>query len=167
MNLQLCEEPFKDEIRSALFQMHLTKVPGIDGFHALFFQKFCDVVGDDVNVLVKIWWRKKNIDLHHINKTCISLIPKCSDSKTMVDYRPISCCNAVYKILSKVMANMLKGFLGNIISINQSAFILKRLIIDNALLTSEAFHEMKRRGGKGKDTFAIKHDMSKAYDRVE
>lgn len=65
------------------------------------------------------------------------------------------------------MANKLKPFLDSIISINQSAFVPKRLITDNALVAFEIFHAMKRRG-EGKDgTIALKLDMSKAYDRVE
>ena len=50
---------------------------------------------------------------------------------------------------------------------NQSAFVPKRLITDNALLAFEAFHAMKRWGNGGNATFALKLDMSKAYDRVE
>ncbi|CAO2814312.1 unnamed protein product [Amaranthus hypochondriacus] len=65
------------------------------------------------------------------------------------------------------MANKLKGFLGDIISVNQSTFIPKRLITNNALLAFEAFHAMKRWDSGGKDAFALKLDMSKTYDRVE
>ncbi|XP_021760199.1 uncharacterized protein LOC110725026 [Chenopodium quinoa] len=65
------------------------------------------------------------------------------------------------------MSSKLKPFLENIISIDQSAFVPKRLITDNALVTFEIFHAMKRRG-EGKDgTIALKLDMRKAYDRVE
>ena len=53
MNIVLDEEPTSKEVREALFQMHPTKAPGIDGFHALFFQKFWDVIGDDVVLLIK------------------------------------------------------------------------------------------------------------------
>lgn len=64
MNSVLDEEPSHDEI---LFQMHPTKAPSIDGFHALFFQKFWHIIGDDIVGLVKNWWRG-NIDLSVINK---------------------------------------------------------------------------------------------------
>jgi hypothetical protein len=57
MNESLDVEPTAEEIRSATFQMHPTKAPGIDGFHALFYQKFWDIVGDDVVCLVKSWWQ--------------------------------------------------------------------------------------------------------------
>lgn len=116
MNQLLNMEPTLEEIRFALFQMHPTKAPGIDGFHALFFQKFWDIKCDDVVGLVKTWWRG-NLDLKSINKTCISLIRKCNEPKNMTKFRPISCCNVIYKIISKVMANKLKCFLGEIISV--------------------------------------------------
>ncbi|CAO2827157.1 unnamed protein product [Amaranthus hypochondriacus] len=89
------------------------------------------------------------------------------DPKNTSDYRLISCCNVIYKIISKVMANKLKPFLHELISINQSAFIPGRLITDNAVLAFEAFHAMKRRANGRSNTFALKLDMSKAYDRID
>ncbi|XP_021770438.1 uncharacterized protein LOC110734577 [Chenopodium quinoa] len=65
------------------------------------------------------------------------------------------------------LANKLKVVLNKVISVNQSAFIPRRLISDNALVAFEIFHAMKR-GGEGKDgSFALKLDMIKSYDRVE
>lgn len=62
MNAVLDVEPTHDEIRATLFQMHPCKAPGIDGFHALFIQKFWDIIGLEIGYLVKNWWRG-NIDL--------------------------------------------------------------------------------------------------------
>ena len=166
MNERLVLPPSGEEVREALFSMHPNKAPGIDGLHALFFQKFWHIVGPDVILFVQDWWNG-GVDLSALNKMCIVLIPKCDSPKSMKDFRPISLCTVVYKILSKTLANRLKVVLPSIISPNQSAFVPRRLITDNALVAFEIFHAMKRRDVRGDGVCALKLDMSKAYDRVE
>lgn len=102
-----------------------------------------------------------------MNDAYISLIPKKQNPSTMGDLRPITLCNVTYKILSKMIANRLKGILEGVISANQSAFIPGRLIIDNVLVVSEVIHflNQKRDGRDGWCTF--KFDMAKAYDKME
>ncbi|XP_057248279.1 uncharacterized protein LOC125493714 [Beta vulgaris subsp. vulgaris] len=165
-NEALVAEPREEEIRDALFQMHPNKAPGVDGMHALFYQKFWHIVGDDIVQFIREWWLGR-VQIDSMNQTCIVLIPKCSNPQQMGDFRPISLCTVLYKIISKMMANRLKIFLSDLISLHQSAFVPGRLITDNAMVAFEIFHRMKRGGDGRNGVMAFKLDMSKAYDRVE
>jgi len=57
--------------------------------------------------------------------------------------------------------------LQDIISENQSAFVPKRAINDNVLITHEVLHYLKVSNAKQRCSMAVKTDMSKAYDRLE
>jgi len=102
-----------------------------------------------------------------INSTNICLIPKVPSPSKVTDYSSISLCNVLYKLISKVLVNRLKVVLPHIISLEQSAFIPRRLITNNIMVAFETLHTMDTRL-KGKECFmALKLDMSKAYDRLE
>lgn len=81
--------------------------------------------------------------------------------------RPISLCNVIYKIISKMLVNRLKEVLPNIISPAQSASIPERLISDNILAVYETIHSMQTKMWSKVRFMGIKLDMSKAYDWVE
>ena len=123
----------KEEMVTALKQMHPTKAPSPDGMSAIFFQKYRDVVGDDITCMV-LNVLNSDMSIADINRTNITLIPKINCPSKMSDFMPKSLCNVVYKLVSKVIANRLKNIIPQIISENQSAFLSERLITDNVLV---------------------------------
>ena len=166
MNDMLCKNFTREEVEFTLDQMGPLKAPGDDGMPALFYQKFWDIVGNDVvNCCLGVLNNGESVrDLNH---TLIALIPKVKNLTLTTEFRPISLCNVVYKLISKTLANRLKRVLPSLISEYQSAFVPDRLITDNILVAYESIHAIKRRGKRGKKKMAIKLDMAKAYDRVE
>lgn len=101
-----------------------------------------------------------------LNRTSITLIPKIPGPETLSNYRPISLCNTVYKIVSKILVARLRPLLGKLISHYQSAFVPGRRGTDNAIIVQELIHTISKK--KGKTWFmAIKIDMEKVYDKLE
>ncbi|XP_062021093.1 uncharacterized protein LOC133737577 [Rosa rugosa] len=166
LNVELTKPISLDEVHRALRQMHPSKAPGPDGFSPSFYQHFWAVVGPDVLEAVRgfIGCEQRT---RLINHTHVTLIPKVKDLELVTQLRPISLCNVIYKVGSKVLANRLKPLLDNIISPFQSAFVPGRLISDNSLVAFEISHFLKRRRRGNVGYGALKLDMSKAYDRVE
>lgn len=162
-----CEKEFTDEeVFEAIHQMHPLKAPGPDGLPALFFQKYWHIVGRDVQKFA-LQVLNNNLEPNNLNKTFIVLIPKGKNPTSPKDYRPISLCNVVMKIITKVIANRVKQTLPEVIDMEQSAFVQGRLITDNALIAMECFHWLKKKRKGKKGVMALKLDMSKAYDRLE
>ena len=104
--------------------------------------------------------------LRELNHTFIVLIPKNSNAATVQQYRPISLCNVLYKIISKLLANRLKRVLYKIVSPWQTEFVPERIIQENTFIAQEIMYEMRKKKGKS-PWMGLKIDMEKAYDRLE
>lgn len=100
----------KGGIQEALKYMHPEKSQGLDGFNPTFYQKNWHICGDDIFEVVT-FWLDRGFFPPSINDTNVCLIPKCSKPNNMKDHRPISLCNVVYKLVSKVLANRMKKLL--------------------------------------------------------
>ena len=156
----------ESEVRAVLFLMHLEKSPGPDGMTALFFQKAWDTIKTDLLFLVNYFFQTGVFD-KRLNTTNICLIPKSERPTRMMKLRPISLCNVGYKIISRILCQILKTVLPNLISETQSAFVEVSLISDNILIAQEMFHGLRSNLPCKEKYMTIKTYMSKAYDRVE
>ena len=146
--------------------MYPTKSPGPDGFPAHFFQRNWGVCGDDVTEMaLRVLNGMDSPEV--INKTFIVLIPKVQNPTSLVQFHPISLCNVIFKIISKVHSNRLKKILPELISQEQSTVVPGRLITNNVIAAYECLHFMKKSRSKNNSHCALKLHMMKAYDRVE
>lgn len=155
-----------EDIKDVVFSLGATKAPGPNGFNGMFYQRNWDVIKDDICLAICGFFEDGRLPLD-INETLVTLVPKVHMPESINQLRPISCCNFVYKVISKLVVLRLESFLGKIIIENQSAFVGGRLIQDNLVVAQEVFHALKRKNSGGKENLAIKLDMNKAYDRLE
>lgn len=153
-----------EEIRKVLFAMPNSKSPGPDGFPCEFFKTTWPIISQDFIVAVQSVFRYGFLP-KGVNSTILALIPKKLDSMEMRDYRPIACCNVLYKVVSKILANRLKELLPRIISEVQSAFVRGRLLMENVLLASELVKNYHK--DEVSPRCLMKIDISKAFDSVQ
>lgn len=144
--------------------MEDNKAPGNDGFNAFFFKQVWSIIKDDVcgdmtMIFDRPCMRKP------LNCTIITLIPKVENPTRANQFRPIACCNTLYKLVSKILMLRLKNVIGHIVDPAQAGFIPGRRLIENVLLATE----LVKGYGRGHMTprCMIKIDLKKAFNSIE
>lgn len=153
------------EIHDAVFSIGDFKAPGIDGLNGLFFHSQWEVVKDSVISFVKeVFDNPARIE--SVNQTMIVMVPKVDNPVIVKQFRPISLCNVIYKVVSKILANRLKWVMSDLIAPNQSSFVKGRHGNDNVIVAQEIIQIMRKNKSK-KGIVAVKVDLEKAYDRID
>ncbi|KAL0656696.1 hypothetical protein Bca4012_077280 [Brassica carinata] len=150
-------------IKSTLFKFPLNRTPGPDGLTAEIFRAKCSFVGEEVCSTILDFFNYKFIP-SGLNSTSFILIPKRPGAENIQDFRPISCLNTLYKVISRILDDRLKNVLPDLVLSNQTGFIKNRLLLENVLLASEVvngYHKQNR-----SPRIKLKIDISKAFDYV-
>ena len=96
----------------------------------------------------------------------LALIPKVAHLEVITQFRPISLCNTLYKLLSRIIVNRLKPYMVEVINPCQAGFMPRRRTSDNIIIVQEVIRTLiSRKGQTG--YVAIKLDLKKAYDWLE
>ncbi|XP_071739330.1 uncharacterized protein [Rutidosis leptorrhynchoides] len=134
--LEMVRAVTDEEIKTAIFDIDSNKAACPDGYSAHFFKKAWSIVGQDICLANREFFDTGKL-LKQINTTLVALIPKIDNLHKVSEFRPIACCNVLYKCISKILTNRIKSGLDKIVSCNQSAFIPGRSIHDNILVAQE------------------------------
>ncbi|XP_056697428.1 uncharacterized protein [Spinacia oleracea] len=153
-----------DEVKEALFSIPGRKAPGPDGFGTYFYKDTWNIVGDEVTAAVLDILQHGKL-LKELNHTVITLIPKTKCPKNVSEFRPISCCNTLYKCVTKVLCGRLRQVLPDLILENQGGFVHGRYIVHNIMVVQDLLKHYGRKGAK--PGCMMKIDLQKAYDTVD
>ncbi|GAB2279563.1 hypothetical protein Dimus_039359 [Dionaea muscipula] len=151
------------DIRHALGAIQEEKTPGMDGYTSLFFKRPWGIIGEDVTEAILGFFYNGCL-LKEINTTILHLIPKHDHALRPSEFRPITCCSTLYKIIAKMLFNRLAEVLPTLVDVSQSAFVCGRSIIDNVLLCQELMIGYDRKFISPRCMAKI--DLCKAYDSV-
>eukprot|EP00253_Pinus_taeda_P023152 PITA_23152 len=114
-NAELCRPATEEEITKVVWSMDVDKAPGPDGFSVHFYKAYWHIIKVDLFKMISRFMNKAKVG-GGTNSTYLALIPKEINPETFARFRPISLCNASYKILAKLIANRIKPLLKKLIS---------------------------------------------------
>lgn len=156
--------PTESEIKSAAFALGPTKAPGPDGITASLIQQNWTAFGPVVNREVLNFFQT-GVLAESTGNTHLVLIPKVKAPTMVSEFRPISICNFMYKVISKIIAKRMQPWMNGIIAHNQTAFVPGREISENIILLREILHTFKQPNRVEKQ-FVLKVDLAKAFDML-
>ncbi|XP_021861241.1 uncharacterized protein [Spinacia oleracea] len=133
-------------------------------FGSHFYKDSWHIVGDEVVAAVLDMLQHGKI-LNELNHTVITSIPKTKFPKDVSEFRLISCCNTLYKCITKVLRGRLRQVLPDLILENQGGFVNGRFIVHNIMVVQDLVRQYGRKGVK--PSCLMKIDLQKAYDTVD
>jgi hypothetical protein len=132
-----------EEVDLALHDTLVGKAPGMEDFTSDFFHHCWPMVREDVWEIIEDS-RALGQVFSTLNATFLTLIPKEEQINHPKQFRPISLCNTIYKLLTKVIARCLKPIISFIIFPEQSGYVEGRKILDSVILVHEVIHSLQK-----------------------
>jgi hypothetical protein len=161
-NQNLMEEISKEELLSVLQSFQKDKSPDFEELPIEFFLGCFDFIEVDLRLVIEESRATEKI-LPAFNATFVALIPKTDNPSSFEKFRSISLCHCIYKIISEIIAKMMKVILSNSVSKEQFGFLEGRQIDEVVGVAQEGLRTIKIKKLK---PLVVKVDLSKAYDRV-
>lgn len=103
-----------EELEVAIKILCKHKSPGADGWPIEFYITFLELIRQDLLLAIEDC-RTSGRMSEAFNSTFITLIPKVDKPQSFDDFKPISLCNCIYNITSKIIALRIKPILSRMI----------------------------------------------------
>jgi hypothetical protein len=151
------------EVWDVIKELPPDRAPGPDGFIGAFYQRAWPVIKGDIMAALMKLAVGDGRGFDKLNRALITLIPKKQEALTPGDYRPISLVHSFSKLFSKIIANRLRPRLGELVSMNQSAFVKGRCLHDNFMLVRQVARRINQQRLPG---VLLKLDLTRAFDSI-
>ncbi|KAL3681174.1 hypothetical protein R1sor_024130 [Riccia sorocarpa] len=161
-NIKLTATPPTEEIDKTVTELPKEKAPGKDGITAEVLRATWSWTREACVALIEGFWRTKRLGLAEAEGV-IKLLPKSQEKQLLTNWRPITLLSIAYKIISKILANRLKGIIPRLVDAEQTGFVENRNIVENILclrLGQDLAEVTKQKA------LFCKLDFAKAFDRV-
>jgi len=161
--INMCRPFSCSDIKKAFYSIPNHKSPGPDGYSSGFFKSTWDHIGPLVCSAIQNFFHHATLP-KEICATKLILIPKVQNPQTTNEFRPISCCNVIYKCITKLIGQRIKEILPEIIHPSQGAFVKGRELLYNVLICQDLARGYKR--SHISPRCMLKIDIQKAFDSV-
>ncbi|CAK8540218.1 unnamed protein product [Lathyrus sativus] len=154
----------EEEILKSLKGLKYNSAPGLDGYNAKLYKVTWDFIKHDTICAIKDFFEKDKI-YKAVNCTIVTLIPKHNSATRMKNFRDISCCIIVYKLISRILTKRLGFVISSSVHSSQAAFVPSKRIHDHKLMAYDLMKGYFTKNGAPK--CMLQMDLQKAYDTVE
>lgn len=135
-------------VMEEVYECDGSKLVGLGGFNFKFYKNIWPLICLDMLDLVSEFFRSKRLP----SCAYVALIPKIKLPKGFFDYIPISMVREIYKIMAKILLNILKHVIQDATSDNQKTFIAGRHKVDGFIIANKVAHDL--------------HEWRKAFDEM-
>lgn len=139
------------------------RAPRSDGFIGPFFIRASPTIKEDLLAAIHYFMLGNGRGVGRLNQALITLIPKRPNACSIGDFRTVRLLHSVPKIWVKLLASRLSKRMGELVQINQSAFINGCNIHDNFFLVRQVARKVHKRKAK---RVLLKLDISRAFDSL-
>jgi len=117
-----------------------------------FFKSTWHLIGPMVSVAIQKYFTTGQMP-KFISATKLVVLSKVNHPQTASDFRTISCCNVIYKCISKLLCQRIKEVLPSLINKCQGAFVKEREILYNVRICQDIARGYQRLDASSRLTY--------------